>query len=101
MSLSVVHVAVRVKPEAVVAFRAATLLNAEASIREPGIARFDVMQAADDPTRFLLVEIYRTSDAQAAHRETAHYKTWRDAVADMMAEPRLAVKYASVFPETL
>lgn len=101
MSLFVVHVAVHVKPEALDAFRAATILNAQASIQEPGIARFDVMQTLDDPTRFLLVEIYRTADAQAAHRETAHYKTWRDTVAEMMAEPRVAVKYASVVPETL
>lgn len=101
MSLIAVHVAVHVKPEAVDAFRAATLVNAKASLQEPGIARFDVMQVQDDPTRFLLVEIYRTGDAQAAHRETAHYLTWRDTVAGMMAEPRAAVKYTSVFPETL
>jgi autoinducer 2-degrading protein len=101
MSLIAVHVAVHVKPEAVDAFRAATLANAKASIQEPGIARFDIMQVQDDPTRFLLVEIYRTADAQAAHRETAHYQTWRDTVADMMAEPRAAVKYTSVFPESL
>jgi len=101
MSLIAVHVAVHVKPEVVDAFRAATLVNARASVQEPGIARFDVMQVQDDPTRFLLVEIYRTADAQAAHRETAHYKTWRDTVADMMAEPRAAVKYTSVFPASL
>ncbi|HEY4177895.1 MAG TPA: putative quinol monooxygenase [Kofleriaceae bacterium] len=99
--LHVVHVAVRVKPETVEAFRAATLANARASIQEPGCARFDVLQTADDPTRFLLVEIYRGPDDQAAHRETAHYKTWRDTVADMMAEPRAATKYASLFPTTL
>ncbi len=101
MSLLVIHVAVHVKPDAVDAFRAATLLNARESIEEPGIARFDVMQTLDDPTRFLLVEIYRTADAQVAHRETEHYKAWRDTVAGMMAEPRVAVKYASVVPETL
>lgn len=101
MPLFVVHVAVHVKPETVDAFRTATLANARASIQEPGCARFDVMQTLDDPTKFLLVEIYRTSDAQAAHRETAHYQAWRETVADMMAEPRIAVKYASVFPETL
>lgn len=101
MPLFVVHVAVHVKPETVDAFRSATLLNARASLEEPGVARFDVMQTVDDPARFLLVEIYRTADAQAAHRETAHYKLWRDTVADMMAEPRVAVKYASVLPETL
>lgn len=101
MSLSVVHVAVHVKPESVDAFRAATLLNAQASIKEPGCARFDVLQTVDDPTRFLLVEIYRGPDDQAAHRETEHYKTWRDTVADMMASPRAATKYTSLFPTTL
>ena len=101
MSLFVVHVAVRVKPESVDAFRAATLLNAQSSVKEPGCARFDVMQTLDDPTRFLLVEIYRGPDDQAAHRETEHYKTWRDTVADMMAEPRAATKYSSLFPTTL
>lgn len=99
--LFVVHVAVHVKPESVDAFRAATLANAQGSVQEPGCARFDIMQTVDDPTRFLLVEIYRTADAQAAHRETEHYKTWRDTVADMMAEPRSAVKYTSVFPASL
>jgi quinol monooxygenase YgiN len=99
--LIAVHVAVHVKPETVDAFRTATLANAKASIHEPGCARFDVLQSPEDPTRFLLVEIYRTPDAQAAHRETDHYKTWRDTVADMMAEPRSATKYTSLFPETL
>lgn len=94
----VVHVHVHVKPECVDAFQAATLANARASVREPGIARFDVMQQADDPTRFVLVEAYRTTAAPAAHKETAHYATWRDAVAPMMAEPRTSVKYRNVFP---
>ncbi|HEY4058927.1 MAG TPA: putative quinol monooxygenase [Kofleriaceae bacterium] len=101
MPLHVVHVAVRVKPECVEAFRAASLANAQASIKEPGCARFDVLQTLDDPTGFLLVEIYRAPEDQAAHRETDHYKTWRDTVADMMAEPRAATKYASLFPTTL
>jgi (4S)-4-hydroxy-5-phosphonooxypentane-2,3-dione isomerase len=96
-SLLVVHVHVRVKPEAVAAFRAATLENARASIREPGIARFDVAQAAEDPTRFVLVEVYRTPEAPAAHKATAHYAKWRDDVADWMAEPRSSVKYTSIF----
>jgi len=95
----VVHVQVHVKPECVDAFKAATLENARQSIREPGIARFDVVQQADDPTRFVLVEVYRTSDAPAAHKETKHYQVWRDAVAPMMAEPRTSVKFANVFPE--
>ncbi len=95
----VVHVHVHVKPEFVEAFKAATVENASHSVQEPGIARFDVIQQADDPTRFVLVECYRTADAPAAHKETAHYLKWRDTVADMMAEPRSSVKYTNVFPE--
>jgi quinol monooxygenase YgiN len=72
--------------------------NARNSVREPGIARFDVIQQADDPARFVLVEVYHTVEASAAHKETTHYQTWRDAVADMMAEPRTSVKYANIFP---
>lgn len=94
----VVHVHVHVRPDCVEAFKAATLANARASVREPGVARFDVMQQADDPTRFVLVEAYRTSGAPAAHKETAHYATWRDTVAPMMAEPRTSAKFANVFP---
>ena len=94
----VVHVHVRVKPECVEAFRQASLENARRSVQEPGIARFDVVQQADDPTRFVLVEAYRTAEAPAAHKATAHYATWRDAVADLMAEPRTSVKYANAFP---
>jgi len=95
----IVHVQVHVKPESVAEFRQATLENARASIREPGIARFDVVQQQDDPTRFVLVEVYRTPEAAAAHKETAHYAKWRDAVASMMAEPRQSVKYGEVFPD--
>lgn len=95
----VIHVQVRVKPDCVEAFRAATLENARASVREPGVARFDVVQQSDDPARFVLVEAYRSPAAQAAHKETAHYATWRDAVAPMMAETRTSVKYANVFPD--
>ena len=95
----VVHVAVHVKPDAVAAFRAATLENARQSIREPGVVRFDVVQQADDPTRFVLIEVYRTAEAPAAHKETAHYAAWRDAVADLMAEPRTSARYGSVFPD--
>ena len=94
----VVHVHVHVKLEHVDAFKAASLANAQASVREPGIARFDVMQQSDDPTRFVLVEAYRTSAAPSAHKETAHYATWRDTVAPMMASPRTSVKFANVFP---
>ncbi len=95
----VVHVHVHVKPECVEAFQTATLANARASVREPGIARFDVVQQADDPTRFVLVEVYRTPAAPAAHKETAHYAAWRDAVAPMMAEPRTSAKFGNVFPD--
>lgn len=94
----VVHVHVHVKPECVEAFREATLANARASVAEPGIARFDVIQQTGDPTRFVLVEVYRTPQAAAAHKETSHYAAWRDAVAPMMAEPRSSVKYANLFP---
>ena len=97
----VVHVHVRVKPENIEAFKRATLENAQASVKEAGIARFDVVQQQDDPTRFLLVEIYRTPEAPAAHKETKHYQTWRDTVAPMMAEPRSSTKFANVFPDAL
>ncbi len=89
----IVHVHVRVKPEYVEAFLAISLENAGESIKEPGIARFDVLQQADDATRFVLVEIYRTADAPAAHKQTAHYAKWKDAVVDMMAAPRTSFKY--------
>lgn len=95
----VVHVHVQVKPECVEAFKTATVANARASVQEPGVARFDVVQHTDDATRFVLVEAYRTADAPARHKETAHYATWRDTVASMMAAPRTSVKYGNVFPE--
>ena len=95
----IVHVHVRVKPEYVEGFKQATLANARESIREPGVARFDCVQQQDDPTRFVLVEAYRTPEAPTAHKETAHYKAWRDAVAPMMAEPRTSVKFTNLFPE--
>ena len=95
----IVHVFVHVKPEAVEAFRAATLENARNSVQEPGVVRFDVAQQEDDPNRFLLVEIYRTPEDPARHKETAHYATWRDTVAPMMAEPRRSVKYRALFPD--
>jgi len=95
----IVHVFVHVKDEQVEAFEAATLENARNSVQEPGIARFDVIQQQDDPTRFLLVEVYRTPDDPAKHKETAHYQKWRDTVADMMAEPRTSIKYTNVFPD--
>ena len=95
----IVHVHVQVKAERVDAFQAASLENARHSVQEPGIARFDVVQQQDDPTRFVLVEAYRTADAPAAHKETNHYQVWRDTVAPMMAEPRRSVKFNNVFPE--
>ena len=99
MSMLVVHVRVQVKRECVDAFRKATVANAQASVKEPGIARFDVVQQADDPTRFVLVEVYRHAQAPGQHKETAHYAAWRDTVAAMMAEPRSSVKYNTVFPD--
>ncbi len=95
----IVHVHVHVKPESVEEFRQATMENARASRQEPGIARFDVMQSQDDATRFVLTEVYRTPEAAAAHKETAHYAKWRDAVESMMAEPRQRALYNAVFPD--
>jgi (4S)-4-hydroxy-5-phosphonooxypentane-2,3-dione isomerase len=95
----IVHVHVHVKPGAVAAFRVATLENARSSVDEPGVVRFDLLQQDDDPTRFLLQEIYRTTDDPGRHKETAHYARWRDAVEPMMAEPRRSVKYRPLFPD--
>ena len=95
----IVHVHVRVKPDAVEAFKQATIANAQQSVKEPGIARFDVVQQQDDPSRFVLVEVYRTPEAPAAHKETKHYQTWRDTVASMMDEPRRSAKFSNVFPD--
>lgn len=94
----VVHVHVKVKPECIDAFREVTLANARESVKEPGIARFDLVQQSDDPTRFVLVEVYRSVEATAAHKATAHYATWRDRMESLMAEPRYSVKFANVFP---
>lgn len=94
----VVHVDVRVKPEYLEAFRAATIENAGESIKEPGVFRFDVVCEQDDPCHFVLVEIYRDTDAAAAHKQTAHYKKWAQTVASMMAAPRNSVKYRNLFP---
>lgn len=95
----IVHVNVKAKDDCVEAFRDATLENARQSIQEPGIARFDVIQQVDDPTRFVLVEVYRTFGDPARHKETAHYQKWRDTVEPMMAEPRQSVKYSNSFPD--
>jgi (4S)-4-hydroxy-5-phosphonooxypentane-2,3-dione isomerase len=97
-TMLIVHVHVRVKPDSLEAFKEATTNNARQSVKEPGIARFDVVQQSDDPTRFVLVEAYRSVEATAAHKATAHYAAWRDRVEPMMAEPRSSVKYANVFP---
>lgn len=97
--MNIVLVHVHVKPEFVEAFKQASVENASNSVKEPGIARFDVIQQADDPTRFILVEVYKTAEASAAHKETAHYLKWRDTVAEMMAEPRQGVKYSNIFPD--
>jgi quinol monooxygenase YgiN len=96
--MQIVLVHVNVKSEFVEAFKDASIANASNSVTEPGIARFDVIQQADDPTKFILVEIYKSVEAAAAHKETPHYLHWRDTVAEMMAEPRQGIKYDNVFP---
>jgi (4S)-4-hydroxy-5-phosphonooxypentane-2,3-dione isomerase len=93
----VVLVDVRVKPESVAAFKKASVENARHSLQEPGIVRFDLIQANDEPTRFMLVEIYQTDDDNKKHKETAHYRTWRDTVEKMMAAPRSSSRYTDVF----
>jgi autoinducer 2-degrading protein len=96
--MQIVHVHVNVKPEFVDVFKQATIENARNSIKEAGVARFDVIQQEDDPTRFILVEVYKTTDAPVAHKESSHYARWRDTVTEMMAEPRQGTKYTNVFP---
>jgi (4S)-4-hydroxy-5-phosphonooxypentane-2,3-dione isomerase len=94
----IVHVFIHVKPEFVDAFKEVSIDNASNSVKEPGIARFDVIQQIDDPARFVLVEVYRSEEDPARHKETAHYSRWRDAVEKMMAEPRYSIRYSNVFP---
>lgn len=94
----IVHVHVRVRPGRVEDFLAATLDNARASLTEPGVVRFDVIQDQDDPSHVVLVEIYRDTGASGAHKQTPHYAAWRDAVAEMMAEPRASTKFSAIFP---
>jgi (4S)-4-hydroxy-5-phosphonooxypentane-2,3-dione isomerase len=96
--MQIVLVHVHVKPEFVEAFKRASLENASNSVQEEGIARFDIIQQADDPTRFILVEVYKFAEAPAAHKATPHYARWRDTVAGMMAEPRQGIKYTNLFP---
>jgi (4S)-4-hydroxy-5-phosphonooxypentane-2,3-dione isomerase len=98
-SMHIVLVYAHVKPEFIDAFAEASLINAQNSIQEPGVARFDVIQQKDDPTRFVLIEVYRTADDPARHKETSHYQVWRDTVAEMMAEPRQGVAYTNLFPD--
>ena len=94
----VVHVHVRVRPERIGDFLAATVINARASLAEPGVLRFDVIQDRADQARVVLVEVYRDEQASQAHKLTPHYTTWRDSVAEMMAKPRESVRYSVVFP---
>ena len=95
----IVHVDVHVKPEFVEEFLQASLENGRHSVQEVGIARFDVLQRNDDPSRFVFVEVYRTPEAPAAHKQTAHYLKWRDTVAGMMAEPRSSLQFSNSFPD--
>ena len=97
--MHIVLVHVHVKPDSIHAFRDASLENARNSVQEPGIARFDILQSQEDPTQFILVEVYRSLEATHRHKETAHYKIWRDVVADMMAEPREGKRYTNIYPE--
>src|SRR6266700_5041638 len=94
----VVHVHVHVRPGQADEFLAATLVNAQASLAEPGVLRFDVIQDEADAAHVVLVEVYRDADASAAHKLTPHYAAWRDAVADMMAEPRASTRFSAVYP---
>ena len=98
-TMFIVHVFIHVKPDRIEDFKKATLENARNSVLEPGIARFDVVQHLEDPTRFILVEVYRTPEDPARHKETAHYQTWRDTVEDMMAESRTSIKLTNLFPD--
>jgi (4S)-4-hydroxy-5-phosphonooxypentane-2,3-dione isomerase len=97
--MNIVLVHVHVKPEMVDAFKKATVENANQSVKEEGVERFDVIQQDEDPTRFILVEVYKTAKASFAHKETAHYAKWRDTVADMMTEPRQGIKYNNIYPD--
>jgi autoinducer 2-degrading protein len=94
----IVHVFIHVKANQVDAFKAASIENAQNSLREPGIARFDLIQQADDPTRFMLVEVYRAPEDAPKHKETAHYNRWRELAEPMLAEPRTRIIYSNVFP---
>jgi (4S)-4-hydroxy-5-phosphonooxypentane-2,3-dione isomerase len=90
---------IHIKPENLDSFKQATIENASHSLVEPGIARFDVIQQVDDPTRFVLIEVYRSEDDPAKHRQTTHYQKWRTTVESMMAEERTRTLYKNIFPE--
>lgn len=94
----VVHVHVRVRPEHLEAFLAQTRRNAAASLEEPGVRRFDVLQQEGEPAHVVLNEVYVDQSAADAHKQTEHYARWRDAVAGMMAEPRASTRFAALFP---
>lgn len=98
-TLLIVHVHVRVKAGSETLFCQASTANAVASRREPGVLRFDLIADRDDPTRFLLVEVYRDAAAAAAHKQTAHYATWRDTVAELIAEPRRSERFVNLSPD--
>lgn len=95
----IVHVRTAVNPDSIDAFINATLKNAQNSINEPGVIRFDFIQQADSPSNFLLIEIFKNEDAAAKHKQTPHYIKWRDAVETMMSQPRNSIKYKAIYPE--
>jgi (4S)-4-hydroxy-5-phosphonooxypentane-2,3-dione isomerase len=97
--MHIVHVFIHVKPDRLEEFKQASEANASASLQEAGVARFDFLEQADDPTRFVLVEVYRTEQDAARHKETAHYNRWREAVESMMAEPRTRAIYHNLYPD--
>jgi quinol monooxygenase YgiN len=97
--MHIIHIQIQVKPECVDAFKQATLANARESLKEPGVARFDILQQPDDPTKFVFLEVYRSLEANAAHKEAKHYATWRDTVEPMMAAPRTRTQFTNVFPD--
>lgn len=101
IAVFIVHVSIKVKEEHIAAFKEATIENAEKSLNETGVARFDVLQQQDDPTKFLLVEVYYTSEDQLKHRETEHFKKWRATITNLIAEPYQFIKYDNVFPHEL
>jgi autoinducer 2-degrading protein len=97
--MHIVHVHIYVKDESISAFINATLENARNSIKEPGVARFDMLQDRNNPSHFILCEVYRSEEDPKKHKETQHYQSWRDQVTDMMTEPRRGIQYVNLFPE--